>query len=134
MVVSRSATLEVPEADMVVQGRDEIVVAVSGALTGATTTHHGHMPEIDITGVDRDDGGYWRARAPDASQDRTFMYSTLTKRDAGSPGALSTSVLLVGCLHADVNPPCATRMTAVAVTSASTLAANHAAGACSSNS
>ena len=50
-VFSRGATLEVPEADMTVTGRDEIVAAVSAALTGATTTHHGHMPEIEVTGV-----------------------------------------------------------------------------------
>lgn len=51
-VFAVDACLEVPEADMVVNGRDEIVASVSGALTGATTVHHGHMPEIELTGRD----------------------------------------------------------------------------------
>ena len=33
-------------------GRDAIVAAVSGVLTGTTTVHHGHMPEIEIIGAD----------------------------------------------------------------------------------
>ncbi len=49
-VFSTDCTMEVPEADMVTIGREEIVRAVSTALTGATTTHHGHMPEIEVTG------------------------------------------------------------------------------------
>lgn len=52
LVFSPSATIDIPEAALVVTGRDEIVRSVSGALTGATTTHHGHMPEIEITGPD----------------------------------------------------------------------------------
>lgn len=52
LVFSLAAVMEVPEADMVLQGRDAIVTAVSGALTGARTVHHGHMPEIEITGPD----------------------------------------------------------------------------------
>jgi hypothetical protein len=51
-VFTRDAVLEVPEVDMVTHGRDEIVASVSAALTGATTVHHGHMPEIEITGAD----------------------------------------------------------------------------------
>ena len=31
-------------------GREEIVTSVSGALVGVRTCHHGHMPEIEITG------------------------------------------------------------------------------------
>jgi hypothetical protein len=49
-VFATDCVMEVPEADMVNRGRDEIVRTVSGALKGATTTHHGHMPEIEITG------------------------------------------------------------------------------------
>jgi SnoaL-like domain len=52
-VFAVDARLEVPEADMVVDGRDNIVAAVSTALTGAITCHHGHMPEIEVTGADR---------------------------------------------------------------------------------
>jgi hypothetical protein len=51
-VFAPDAVLEVPEAAMVTEGRDAIVVAVSGALAGTTTVHHGHMPEIEITGAD----------------------------------------------------------------------------------
>ena len=32
------------------EGRDAIVAAVSGALASATTVHHQHTPEIEITG------------------------------------------------------------------------------------
>jgi SnoaL-like domain len=49
-VFTTDCVMEVPEADIVNRGRQEIVTNVSGALVGATTTHHGHMPEIQITG------------------------------------------------------------------------------------
>jgi hypothetical protein len=52
-VFSTDAVMEVPEADMVSHGRDEIVTNVSAALVGARTVHHGHMPEIEITGPGR---------------------------------------------------------------------------------
>ena len=51
-VFARNAVLEVPEADTTQTGRDAIVAFVSGALIGARTAHHGHMPEIEITGAD----------------------------------------------------------------------------------
>jgi SnoaL-like protein len=51
-VFARDAVLEVPEANMVTNGRDEIVAGVSALLEGARTVHHGHMPEIDVTGAD----------------------------------------------------------------------------------
>jgi uncharacterized protein (TIGR02246 family) len=51
-VFARDAVLEVPEADMVVRGRDAIVDAVRDPLTGTRTVHHGHMPEIEVTGDD----------------------------------------------------------------------------------
>ena len=56
LVFTTAAVMEVPEADMVVNGRDEIVAAVSGALEGVRTVHHGHMPEIQITGSDTGSG------------------------------------------------------------------------------
>ena len=34
------------------RGRAEIVSKVSAALRGGTTVHHGHMPEIELTGPD----------------------------------------------------------------------------------
>jgi hypothetical protein len=40
-------------ADAVVHGRDAIVARVSRTLEGVLTVHHGHMPEIRITGPDR---------------------------------------------------------------------------------
>ena len=52
MVFTEDAVMEVPEAAMVNNGRAEVVGNVSAALTGTTTTHHGHMPEIEITGPD----------------------------------------------------------------------------------
>jgi hypothetical protein len=51
-VLTRNAALEVPEVDSTTHGRDAIVAFVSGALTGAQTVHHGHMPEIELTGPD----------------------------------------------------------------------------------
>jgi uncharacterized protein (TIGR02246 family) len=51
-VFARDAVLEVPEANMTTTGRDAIVESVSGLLTGARTVHHGHMPEIEVTGDD----------------------------------------------------------------------------------
>jgi SnoaL-like protein len=42
----------VPEGNVSERGRDAIVAAVSGALTGTRTVHHGPMPEIEITGPD----------------------------------------------------------------------------------
>jgi hypothetical protein len=52
MVFSSDARLVVPEGGMDVHGRAAIVEAVSGALDGVRTVHHGHMPEIEITGPD----------------------------------------------------------------------------------
>jgi hypothetical protein len=51
-VFARDAVLEVPEANMVTTGRDAIVAGVSSLLEGARTVHHGHMPEIEVTGSD----------------------------------------------------------------------------------
>jgi uncharacterized protein (TIGR02246 family) len=34
------------------RGRDEIVASLREILDGVVTTHHGHMPEITITGPD----------------------------------------------------------------------------------
>jgi len=51
-VFARDAVLEVPEADMTRHGRAAIVESVSGLLEGTRTVHHGHMPEIELTGAD----------------------------------------------------------------------------------
>jgi hypothetical protein len=42
----------------IVSGGDEFVEYVSGVLATAVTTHHGHMPEIELTG-DRTATGVW---------------------------------------------------------------------------
>lgn len=52
LVFASDAVLEVPEVDLVTSGRDAIVAFVSGAVGTARTVHHGHMPEIEITGPD----------------------------------------------------------------------------------
>jgi uncharacterized protein (TIGR02246 family) len=49
-VFAEQAVLELPEIDNVVRGRDEIVALVSSSLKGAQTVHHGHMPEIEVSG------------------------------------------------------------------------------------
>jgi len=51
-VFADDVVMDVPEADMVVTGRAEVVAFVSGALGTARTAHHGHMPEIELTGPD----------------------------------------------------------------------------------
>lgn len=45
-------------AHAVARGRDAIVALVSGAVGAAVTVHHGHMPEIAITGP-RSARGVW---------------------------------------------------------------------------
>ena len=49
-------TQEAPDAKA--SGRDAIVAMVSGAVGDAVTVHHGHMPEIEITGP-RTARGVW---------------------------------------------------------------------------
>ena len=71
-VFATDALMEVPEGDMVVRGRAEIVAAVSGVLAGGRTVHHGHMPEIELTGPDTAKGiwamfDYVDLPAPDGS-------------------------------------------------------------------
>ena len=51
-VFSADAHLEVPEGAVDERGRDAVVASVSGVLRGVRTVHHGHMPEIEITGPD----------------------------------------------------------------------------------
>ena len=49
-VFARDAHLEVPEGGVSEDGREAIVASISTVLEGVTTVHHGHMPEIEITG------------------------------------------------------------------------------------
>ena len=47
------ATLEVPElSDKPVTGADNIVAWTASRFKGVTATHHGHMPDIEITSGD----------------------------------------------------------------------------------
>lgn len=46
------AVLEIPEGELVHLGRDEIVTNVSAVMEQLRTVHHGHMPEIELTGPD----------------------------------------------------------------------------------
>lgn len=52
MVFAQDAHLVVPEGGVDERGRAAVVASVSGVLEGVRTVHHGHMPEIEITGVD----------------------------------------------------------------------------------
>jgi hypothetical protein len=51
-VFAVDAVLEIPEGDLEYRGRDEIVENVSTVMAELRTVHHGHMPEIEITGDD----------------------------------------------------------------------------------
>jgi uncharacterized protein (TIGR02246 family) len=52
LVFTEDAVLDVPEVDSVSEGREAIVAMVSSSLAKARTVHHGHMPEIQLTGPD----------------------------------------------------------------------------------
>ena len=71
-VFAVDAVLEVPEVDMVVTGREEIVASVSGALVGTQTVHHGHMPEIELTGPDTATGIWAMEDYVDWGEGRAF--------------------------------------------------------------
>ncbi len=51
-VFTEDVRMEVPEAAVEFDGRQAVVSNVGAALEGATTIHHGHMPEIELTGPD----------------------------------------------------------------------------------
>jgi len=51
-VFAADAVLELPEGDLVICGRDDIVANVRGFMADVRSVHHGHMSEIDITGPD----------------------------------------------------------------------------------
>jgi uncharacterized protein (TIGR02246 family) len=51
-VFAIDAVLEIPEGDLVHRGRDDIVANVSTVMESIRTVHHGHMPEIELTGPD----------------------------------------------------------------------------------
>ena len=51
-VFATNVLLEIPEADAELNGRAAVVENVREMLGGASTVHHGHMPEIELTGPD----------------------------------------------------------------------------------
>lgn len=55
-VFASDARMIVPEGGVDLTGNQTIADTISGFLQGATTTHHGHMPEIQITGTNTANG------------------------------------------------------------------------------
>jgi uncharacterized protein (TIGR02246 family) len=55
-VFTEDAVMDVPEVDSISHGREAIVAMVTNTLAKARTVHHGHMPEIDLTGPDTASG------------------------------------------------------------------------------
>jgi uncharacterized protein (TIGR02246 family) len=51
-VFATDGRMEVPEGDVDIHGRQAIVEFIGKTLDGVRTVHHGHMPEIEITGPD----------------------------------------------------------------------------------
>lgn len=51
-VFTEDAVFEVPRHDVVIRGRDAIADEILEATDGARTVHHGHMPELELTGPD----------------------------------------------------------------------------------
>jgi NAD(P)-dependent dehydrogenase (short-subunit alcohol dehydrogenase family) len=56
MVFTSDAHLVVPEGNVDERGRDAVVRSISSVLEGVRTVHHGHTPEIEITGSDTASG------------------------------------------------------------------------------
>ena len=52
LVFATDGRMEVPEGEVDVRGREEIKAFISKTLDGVRTVHHGHMPEIEVTGPD----------------------------------------------------------------------------------
>jgi hypothetical protein len=51
-VFAENASIDVPEIDLQQTGRDAIVATLSATGGAVRTVHHGHMPEIELTGAD----------------------------------------------------------------------------------
>jgi ketosteroid isomerase-like protein len=51
-VFTADAAMDMPEAKLYVEGRDEIVKAVRDILDDVVTVHHGHMGELEAAGPD----------------------------------------------------------------------------------
>jgi uncharacterized protein (TIGR02246 family) len=86
----------------VARGRDAIVAGVSGALAGAVTVHHGHMPEIELRG-ERSASGVWAMFDYVEMSDRTFKgYGHYEEEyEKGGDGAWRISSLRLTRLRVD---------------------------------
>ena len=51
-VFTADVHMVVPEGEVDTHGRDEVVESLRSILAEVVTVHHGHMPEIGITGPD----------------------------------------------------------------------------------
>lgn len=70
-VLTADASMDVQEGQPPVVGIDNIIAMLEQAVGRAVTAHHGHMPEIDLTGPDTANGIWamedivrWPADAP----------------------------------------------------------------------
>jgi hypothetical protein len=55
-VFTTDVHMVVPDGDVDTRGRAEVVESLRGILAVVVTVHHGHMPEIEITGPDTASG------------------------------------------------------------------------------
>jgi hypothetical protein len=51
-VFATDARMVIPENGLTMEGRDAIVEGVRSVIGPSVTVHHGHMPEIEVTGPD----------------------------------------------------------------------------------
>ena len=107
MVFAEDAHLVVPEGNVDERGRGAVVRYVSGVLEGARTAHHGHMPEIDITGSDTAQGTWamfdYVEFAPDARGNRFGLqgYGHYTEEYVREGGAWRIASLRLSRLRLD---------------------------------
>jgi SnoaL-like domain len=76
-VFAVDATLDVPEADLVVTGIDNIIAWVADATADQVSVHHGHDPNIEITSEETATG-VW------AMEDRLYRTKQHPLRDGST--------------------------------------------------
>ena len=95
---------EAPGLEIVV-GRENIVAFVSTALEGVTTCHHGHMPEIELTGPTTATG-IWALQDliiwPNGTRLLGYGHYHENYRLVGDRWCIASSTLTR--LHMDLNP------------------------------
>ncbi|OHV30926.1 MULTISPECIES: nuclear transport factor 2 family protein [Pseudofrankia] len=92
--------------DVIYTSREEFLAAIVPMLTGAVTTHHGHMPEIDVTGSDTARGvwamfDYVQLRTPDRSIQLKGFGHYHEEYRKGSDGQWRISLLRLHRLRVD---------------------------------